>query len=188
MSIPEFRNFIREGGSKAEKLLFAGVAGRLEFYPFFKKRMDRPSAYRAMWSSAAVKRDSVKRPFFILPAFTGFKPALYSGLLALTLCFPLTLFPNEIVSDFSHDQTGEHVEELAADNSGRIPKNQSNGKTVNKSQSRVRVGGKVNSFFDVLRVHICLIFVKYGFYAGLITGTVMGIYIYFPKIARFISR
>ena len=148
------------------------------------ERLDRPFTHRAVRIPVSIPQNTVNRPLFVLPAFTRFKSAFCGLFLAFALLFPQTGFPQEIVPDSGTDHMGHTVKPFAADNSGKVTKKQSDGKPGNKRRSRVRIGNKVDSFFDVLRIHICLIFVKCGFWAGLITGTITGIYIYYPKIAR----
>ena len=82
-------DFIRKGPGMAVKFLAAGVTGGLENVACSYKRMERPAAHRAVGRSVAVPEDSVKRPFFVLPALTRLKPALCGVFLALTLGFPV---------------------------------------------------------------------------------------------------
>lgn len=109
-----------------------------------------------------------------------FKTAMFSLVTALTLLFPQTSF----TANFRNDHAGEEVKEFAGKDSGKIADRQSDGESCNESRSGVRVDGKIDGVIKNLRVHVFLMFVKCGFWAGLITGTAAGIYLYFRKFAR----
>ena len=124
------------------------------------------------------------KAFGFLAPGTGFKPALCGGLLALTLIFPQTVFPQEVSSDLGRDQAGEHVEEFAGNKSETHPQPQAG----NKRGAGVRVHSEINGIGNELSIHSQRVLFKYGFILGLLIGIITGIYIFFPKFARRFLR
>jgi len=128
------------------------------------------------------------KAFGFLAPGTGFKPALCGGILALTLLFPQTVFPQEASSDLGRNQAGESIKTFAEKNTCEPAYRQSDEKAGKKRGAGGRIKGKAEGLFDAFRIHILLMFLKCGFWAGLLTGTITGIYIFFPKFARRFLR
>jgi|GEM_PF-7099162 len=124
------------------------------------------------------------KAFGFLAPGTGFKPALCGGILALTLFFPQTVFPQEVSSDFGHDQAGEHVKEFADSKSEKDTQPEAG----DKSGSGVRIHSEVNGIGNELSVHSKRVLFKFGFILGTITGIISGIYIIIRNFARRFLR
>jgi len=76
------------------------------------------------------------KAFGFLAPGTGFKPALCGGILALTLLFPQTVFPQEASSDLGRNQAGESIKTFAEKNTCEPAYRQSDEKAGKKGEIR----------------------------------------------------
>lgn len=124
------------------------------------------------------------KAFGFLAPGTRFKPTLYGGILALTLFFPQTVFPQEGSPGFGHDQATEHVEKFADSKSEKNAQPEAG----DKSGSGVRIHSEVNGIGNELGIHSQRVLFKFGFILGTITGIITGIYIIIRNFARRFLR